>query len=344
MNASTDNYSVLHAMYDNLLTSQYMDTDAFDAHCRSLLPPLIEHVSVNSPYYRRLLGPDGLRRLSSEIDLWPEMPVTTRETLADHYDAFLADDYPDNHGRARMVWTRNGTERRLRIPRTVMADTADHAALLRHWHDHRFDCTRPLARLVGPDDGIRRNFHGQIDPNTWGRPWDPDRRKGPVTSHSHMDTLENQLDWLLSLDAPVHLEAPVAAVRRLLDGDGAGSRLEDRIAAVHVRGEPVTQEFRRACRRKLGCRVIATGESAECGLYAAQCTDCDAYHAQSEICLVEILQDDGAPCGIGEEGWLTITPFYNYALPLLRYRTGERATFLNLCLCGRSTACFAPTT
>ena len=46
-----------------------------------------------------------------------------------------------------------------------------------------------------------------------------------------------------------------------------------------------------------------------------------------EYGVTEILRPDGAPCAPGEVGEIVGTGFNNYALPMLRYRTGDLGWF-----------------
>src|SRR5262249_6225114 len=51
---------------------------------------------------------------------------------------------------------------------------------------------------------------------------------------------------------------------------------------------------------------------------------------------VEVLGDDGNPTPEGEEGNVVVTDLYNYGMPFIRYRTGDRAVAgPGPCPCGR---------
>jgi phenylacetate-CoA ligase len=49
---------------------------------------------------------------------------------------------------------------------------------------------------------------------------------------------------------------------------------------------------------------------------------------------LEILSAEGKPCRPGEPGRVVVTPFFNTALPLVRYEQGDTAEFLPSCACG----------
>src|SRR5690606_16063774 len=54
--------------------------------------------------------------------------------------------------------------------------------------------------------------------------------------------------------------------------------------------------------------------------------------------LLEIVDDDGQPVGPGGEGWIAITALVNFAMPLIRYMIGDRASAgsPDPCACGRT--------
>src|SRR3546814_3537656 len=66
-----------------------------------------------------------------------------------------------------------------------------------------------------------------------------------------------------------------------------------------------------------------------------QCPDHEVYHVQSENVLLEVVDDDGRPCGPGETGRVLITSLHNFATPLIRYELGDYAEVGSPCACGR---------
>lgn len=87
----------------------------------------------------------------------------------------------------------------------------------------------------------------------------------------------------------------------------------------------IQEVFRAPCFDQYGC--------TEQSVFVAQC-EAGSYHASPEYGIVEILDADGEPAETGE---IVATSFTNEAFPLLRYRTGDMATLLQMeCSCGRA--------
>ena len=77
--------------------------------------------------------------------------------------------------------------------------------------------------------------------------------------------------------------------------------------------------------------------SREAGNMACECDHHRGLHVSSPTHLVEVLRPDGALAGPGECGELVVTCFETFAMPLIRYRIGDRATWADgPCTCGRA--------
>lgn len=50
---------------------------------------------------------------------------------------------------------------------------------------------------------------------------------------------------------------------------------------------------------------------------------------------MEVVDDEGAPCPVGETGRILVTDLHNFAMPFVRYEIGDLAVFGEPCSCGR---------
>ena len=75
--------------------------------------------------------------------------------------------------------------------------------------------------------------------------------------------------------------------------------------------------------------------SREGGFISHECEE-GSMHVMDQHLIVEYLRD-GKPVGPGEDGEIVVTHLDNWAMPFIRYRTGDVAQFDNeLCKCGRN--------
>jgi phenylacetate-CoA ligase len=74
----------------------------------------------------------------------------------------------------------------------------------------------------------------------------------------------------------------------------------------------------------------------EIGHIAGECPLCQLYHVSAEGVLLEILREDGSPTSPGQVGRVVVTSFYNYAMPFIRYETGDFAVAAERGTCKRT--------
>lgn len=85
----------------------------------------------------------------------------------------------------------------------------------------------------------------------------------------------------------------------------------------------------------LGSRLFPHYGSRECGLGGAvTCPAFQGMHLRENHILAEIVDETGSPVPDGQWGELVITTIGMEAMPLIRYRTGDRTRFLPPCPCG----------
>lgn len=85
----------------------------------------------------------------------------------------------------------------------------------------------------------------------------------------------------------------------------------------------------------LGSRLFPHYGSRECGLGGAvTCPAFEGMHLRENHILAEIVDESGHPVPDGQWGELVITTIGLEAMPLIRYRTGDRTRFLPPCPCG----------
>jgi phenylacetate-CoA ligase len=170
----------------------------------------------------------------------------------------------------------------------------------------------------------------------WGFPWLPESELGDRIYIPTDTPVAEQLDRLASR-APAYVNTLPSNILRL----GRAARDSGKIPSIPILisiSEYLGSEVRSLAEEVFGSRVIGIFSSAEGGTMGIECAETQNLHVQGETVLVEILDADGQPCEPGEIGEVVITPLYNYATPLIRYRTGDFAVKGGPCPCGRS--CF----
>lgn len=105
--------------------------------------------------------------------------------------------------------------------------------------------------------------------------------------------------------------------------------------AAFVTGEQLLPNWRRDIVAALGCPLAEEYGCREAGLIAHECP-AGAYHISAENLILEVLDDAGVPVPTGTTGNLVVTNLEAYAMPFIRYQTGDRGALrTGRCECGR---------
>ena len=114
--------------------------------------------------------------------------------------------------------------------------------------------------------------------------------------------------------------------------DARGARLT--VERVFTSGELLRSAAREAIEKAFGARVFDIYGSSETKEIAWECPE-GGMHVNADVIRLEVLDDAGQAVADGVEGNLVATALVNHAMPLVRYRTGDRGSLLpHSCPCG----------
>ncbi len=303
--------------HDSLMQTERLAPDRLTQFVRRSAATLLLHCFDTVPFYRERVAPAIRWDRDIDWERWYQIPLTTRSEAAEQRHTLLSRNVPTHHGSMQHVRTAGVTGERMVVSQSLLhvaAVSCMEARLLR-WHG------------IGPGEEMATlwpNVRGEPERyRTWAPKWLP-QPHGRDYRGDGSAPAERQLHWLMSL-GPVYLRTRPSLARSLALAVRANPQLKPALKGILTRGEILTDDVRALCSRYLGHRPIDAYELTEAGLVALSCPHCDAYHWQSDVCLTEIIRDDGRPCGAGEIGQIVVTPLYNFAMPLIRYATGDFA-------------------
>lgn len=93
---------------------------------------------------------------------------------------------------------------------------------------------------------------------------------------------------------------------------------------------------RKTIEESFNCPVYNRYGSTEFSNIATECLNREGLHINSDCLWVEVVDENDRPV-IGKPGQIVVTDLHNYAMPLIRYRTGDIAVMTNRrCSCGRN--------
>lgn len=319
--------SAMLAMQFQFTQSERLSPAALAAHQWSQVQRLLDHARATVPFWAARLDAAGLAGDVPDPEAFARLPVLTRAEVQAAGAALRSKALPGSHGQARPGSTSGSTGTPVQFWSSDLARFFFQACSLRDhlWHGRDFAATQLAIRN---------------EPAATAASWYPGAdgaamfRTGPSVVVPLTGSLESQAERLLALRPAyltTHATQLAALARHWLDqGLPHPGLVEARSFA-----EALAPETRALVRQAWQVAVTDVYTTQECGYLALQCPASDAYHVQSEVCLVEVLDGDGRPCGPGETGRVVVTPLHNFAMPLLRYELGDLAEVSGPCACGR---------
>lgn len=291
---------------------------------------LLRHAYEHVPFHRRrfeALGvtPEDLRTPAD----YARLPLLEKRDFAEYADDLLSRTADP----ARLYTSGSG---------------GSTGAPMRYRHDHESYEWRQAAHLrgnmwAGGGPG-RREFH------LWGEPMRPGSRLREakrrlqhwMLDHHYANAYEltetNMAAYLeryhrLRPDVVIGYSHSLELFARFAERHG-GARWSPRgLIGTAEKLEPHQREliegvFRAPLYDRYGCREVM--------LIGMECEERRGMHLTADNLYVEIVREDGCPAAPGEKGEVVVTDLHNFAMPFLRYRSGDLAVASDRrCPCGR---------
>jgi phenylacetate-CoA ligase len=284
---------------------------------------VFRHALATVPFYRERFAPWSGGVMSWER--YRELPVSSRPDIQLAGTAMHSSAPPQAHGPGISTQSSGSTGSPMVTLGTAWTQMLWSALLLRDhiWHRREFDGKLAAIRSK-TEDGVFAD---------WG-PATSAFATGPSVVRSLVIDIDEQLRWLEAENPDYVLSFATnlqALARRSLE---LGVRLP-RLKQARTFGETLLPDARDIVRKAWGVGIADSYSSEELGYIALQCPEHEHYHLQSESLIVEVLDADGAPCAPGETGQVVVSTLHNFAMPLLRYASGDYAEVGDPCACGR---------
>jgi phenylacetate-CoA ligase len=294
----------------------------------ALLQAHLAHCLARSPFYRRKLA--GVRPEEITVDAIGQLPTTSKAEFAEFNTEFLAvpsDQVADivftsgTTGEPTPVMYTSGDMERLAFNEALSfaacgVTSADTALLT---------CTMDRCFVAGMAYylGLRHLGAAVL-------------RNGLGSLESHADVIRRMRPTLV-VGVPTflrrlgqHLEAKGFAPDRM--GVRALVCIGEPLRDAALAPLPVATDIERLW----GAPVHSTYASSEVVTSFCECSARRGGHLHPELCVVEILGDDGRPVPAGMIGEVTLTPLGLEGMPLVRFRTGDVSFLIDEpCSCGR---------
>lgn len=315
------------AMQYQLEVSQWWSADVLLQRQLEQLSRLFYHAHRTIPFYKARLELAGyISGKDVTMDMLQRIPLLKRSEIQEQGDSLMSKSPPKDHGRIFSTTTSGSTGRPIRTYGTEMNQFFWHAMTLRDhlWHRHDFSNKLAVIRAF-VDNGAHAG---------WGPSTDSAFKTGKSVSLNVKSDLNTQLSWLINQEPEYLLTYPSNLMGLAKLSIKNECKLPS-LQSVRTFGEILPSEARDICREAWGVEITDSYSCMEAGYLALQCPEHEHYHVPSEVVLIEILNEDGAPCELGTIGRVVLTTLHNFAMPLIRYEISDYAEAGQLCSCGR---------
>lgn len=284
------------------------------------LRSLVKHAATHVPYYANKLGQAGVVSQTGKINLhrFNTVPYLTKSILRRDFEGLKSNDLPMR-----------------RITQKSSGGTSGELATFLQDREHidiGLATTLYEAERIGTQPG---EPYLQL----WAAPRDF-LAGGKALKATAANFLRNRTFLLSSVMSPNDMRRYVSIIQRrkpqhilaYAESIYQLSRFINqqkltlpRINAI-ITSVGVLQPFmRKEIEHTFGCEVFDRYGSQEMGAIASE----DGAHSGLQVFrytqFVEVVNETGEPCRAGEEGEILVTSLSNYAMPLIRYRIGDRA-------------------
>jgi phenylacetate-CoA ligase len=107
-------------------------------------------------------------------------------------------------------------------------------------------------------------------------------------------------------------------------------------------GEALPDITQKKLKKVFNCNTVSLYSDQELGMLAQECVENKEFHVNSASYHIELLKmDSDDPVSFGESGRIVVTDLFNYAMPLIRYDTGDMATWKKEAECGWNSQVFS---
>lgn len=314
-----------------LQEQQWLDSRQVADLQHQRLGQLISHAYKHVPYYRNILRHAGV--IDSEenilLDNFSKIPLLDKTTIRANFLHLKSDDL----------------NKRRWIYKTTGGSTGEPIKVIHdiervHWINALKDLRNEWCE-VKP---------GQSKVRLWGS--ERDLFVGRETIKTSVTRWLNNTLWLnafrmtsedmhryvkeINRFRPVHIKAYANCIYEFARFIRSNSLRIHAPESVVCSAGTLTSVMRETIADVFKAPIFNSYGSRDVQAMAFECSEHTGLHVLSPLIYLEIVRNDGKYSEPGEVGEVIMTPFFNYAMPLIRYRIGDMASWAkNECSCGR---------
>ena len=287
---------------------------------RAKLLALLDHAKKSVPYYAELLSEiDTDQKSGFDYEDFRKLPVLTKDIIRKQVEQLVSRQVDGN--RLDPNSTSGSTGEPLSFYTDLRSKSYRKAAVARNraWVGiHNGD---PVARLWGADidarkaQSIRGTIHGLVTREIFLSAYELDEAR----LRSYAEAIRKHKAKLLIGYPSVLSTFGEFCVANSIAFPSLKAIICSAEALMPFHRESIESNFSAPLYNRYGCREV--------GDIAQEAPGSNGLVVNSDRVYVEILDEQGHPCGTGETGDIVITDLDNYGMPLIRYVIGDRGSW-----------------
>ena len=312
---------------DLLRSTEYLSKDEIDTIVNERFLYIVKYAAAHVPYYREKYAEYGVD-VDSIHDVCDivKLPTIDKEELRTHRNQFISDEYKSKD--LMYITTSGSTGNPVGFYQKKSILMTEWAYVMHIWS--RTGCKPDSSRLVLRGKKIKE---GGKNPYIF---YDHLRRE--LSCDIFNMTAENLESYCVAIEKykPEFIHGYMSAVVMLAKYiESRNGGLKHQFKGILAVSENVLQEQRDYVEKVFETRVFSFYGHSERLVIAGECEKSSLYHIEPLYGYCELLDRNGIPANEGE---ITGTGFLNDAMPLIRYRTGDIASWNDEkeCQCGRN--------
>jgi len=312
-----------------LQRTQWLPRSRLEEIQRKRLRLLLEHAFRNVPFHHKMFKANGLKPsdIKSAEDLL-KLPIVTKDDIRNNFQEFLSRNFRRYGPISNSTSGSTGEPFRYYLDRKSVGIAR--AALWRGWGYAGYRFGDKVAVLAGLSLGSRlQQSLGRATKKVFDRVmYFPavNLRRGILKAHA-----EKMLGF-----NPKFIRGYPSSLYFF-----ANFLEKEKIEGIYPKAVITTAEmlfpYQRSLLEKVfRCDVFDGYGAYDGGTGAFECENHSGYHMAMEKVVMEFCDDDGNRVSEGEKGRIIATDLFNYAMPFIRYDTGDVGIYSSEeCSCGR---------
>jgi phenylacetate-CoA ligase len=314
-----------------LQKSQWWSSEELKEYQFGQLRQLLNHSYSNVPYYRRVFEERGIQPENIQnFDDLRKLPYLTKEIIREHLDELVAVNY--HRSQLQHVATGGSTG----VPLAVywekgVTDPKEWAFIWRQWNWAGFNYGD--RRITVRGHIINRFIKGE---QQW---WEYNPRDNVLILSSYHLTDINLPQYINKIIEfrPVAIQGYPSSLHILAEYLKNNDLRLENVKCVLTSSETLYQNQRRLIEEYFGAKIWDLYGNTERNVLITQCEK-GSNHIVSEYGVVELIDENHKIVDKDDiKGEIIATGFNNYAMPFIRYKTGDIGLCSTMmCSCGRN--------